>query len=152
MTQVGSASAMVPLAAVLISLAKSLRLSATESSPDLVALYLDRAEEEKSSNEVGTAAKKLQSKKSHRWKPVRNWSKRVRLNNAIVMLDSVRHGLASRRRHCLADWRNKGHSAPPTRRSLRMNPGKDQPYASECSFHDCWGSVGILTDNRTPAG
>src|SRR5260370_20397762 len=51
-----------------------------------------------------------------------------------------------------AGWRNKGHSAPPARRSLRVNPGEDHPPASECSFHDCGGTVGILTDNRTPAG
>src|ERR1700682_2815423 len=51
-----------------------------------------------------------------------------------------------------ADWRIEGHSASPIRRSLRVNPGEDHPPASECSFHDCGGSVGILTDNRTPAG
>jgi hypothetical protein len=33
-----------------------------------------------------------------------------------------------------------------------VNPGEDHPPASECSFDDCGGSVGILTDNRAPAG
>jgi transposase len=37
-------------------------------------------------------------------------------------------------------------------RASRVNPGEDHPAASECSFHDCGGSVWILTDNRTPAG
>src|SRR5882672_107447 len=47
---------------------------------------------------------------------------------------------------------SKVHSAPPVLRSLGMNPGEDHPPASECSFDDCGCSVGILTDNRTPAG
>src|ERR1700735_4256707 len=51
-----------------------------------------------------------------------------------------------------AGWRSKGHAVPPTLRGLRMNSAEYHPPASECSFHDCGGSIGILTDNRTPPG
>lgn len=45
-----------------------------------------------------------------------------------------------------------GHSAPPTCRSLGVNPGEDHPSAPECSFYDCGGSIGILADDGAPAG
>src|SRR5262245_24000385 len=50
------------------------------------------------------------------------------------------------------DWCSEIHSATPTRRSLRMNSGENHPPASEASFDDCCSSVGILANNRTPAG
>src|ERR1700722_9737336 len=49
-------------------------------------------------------------------------------------------------------WRSKGHAVPPILRGLSMNAAEDYPPASECSFHNCGGAIGILTDNRTPPG
>src|SRR5205085_753185 len=51
-----------------------------------------------------------------------------------------------------AGRRLEGHSAPPTCRSLRVNSAEDYPPTPEGSFYDCGGTVGILTDNCTPAG
>jgi len=33
-----------------------------------------------------------------------------------------------------------------------VNPAEDYPPTPEGSFYDCWGTVGILTDNCPPAG
>src|SRR5437879_5009547 len=51
-----------------------------------------------------------------------------------------------------AGWRSESHPAPPTSRRLGVKPAEDHPPASEGSLHDGGGSVGILTDNFTPAG
>ena len=74
-----------------------------------------------------------------------------RVSNAAALRDSALPEQASPRRHGLR-LREYGRSSRAAKqRRLRVNPGEDHPPASQCSFYDCRGSVGILTDHRAPA-
>ena len=49
-------------------------------------------------------------------------------------------------------WSLEVHSAAPRLRSLGVDAGQDHPSFSDGRFHDGGRSVGILADNRAPAG